>query len=133
QLAVRALRALREDIQDQLRSIDDLEIALLRDRGALRRRELAIEDEHVRVELHGAHDDVVELPFAEHEARIDALAELDHDVADLDAGRARELAELTGALVGAVRGSAIGFVRDVDQDRAPVLAADLTRALPPRE
>src|SRR5688572_16315602 len=71
QLAVVALRSLREDVQDQLRAIDDLQIARLRNRRGLRRRQIAIEDQHIRIELHRAHDDVFELAFAENELGID--------------------------------------------------------------
>ena len=100
ELAVRALGALREDVEDELRAVDDLEIALLGDRRGLRGREIAIEDEDLRVELHGADDDLVELALAEHELRVDALAHLEDGVDDLDARRVRELAELADALVG---------------------------------
>ena len=128
ELAVVALGALREDVENELRAIDDLEVALLRDRGGLRGRELAIEDEHVGVELHRANDHVVELALTEHELRIDAIAELDDGIRDLDAGSPRELAELGDALLGVIGGAALSALANMHEHGAAVLAPHGARA-----
>ena len=100
ELAVPALGALGEDVEDELRAVDDLEVGELRDGARLRGRELAVEDEHVRVELDRADDDLLELALAHDELRVDVVAHLDDASADLDARGARELAELAHALLG---------------------------------
>ena len=69
QLAVPALGALGEDVEDELRAVDDLEVGLLGDAAGLRGRELAVEDQHAGVELHGADDDLLELALAHDELR----------------------------------------------------------------
>src|SRR5882672_6309182 len=48
-------------VEDELGSVDDLEVALFGDRRRLRRRQLAIEDEHVGADLHRPDDHVFEL------------------------------------------------------------------------
>ena len=78
-------------------------------------------------------DHVVELALAEHELRIDAIAQLHDRVDHLDARRARELAQLAHALVGVAVGRASRLVADVDQDRAAVLGLDLARRALPGE
>ena len=59
QLGVAAARALGEDVQNQNRPIDDLEIGEGRDGVGLARRQIGIEDEHAGVVLHGAHEHVL--------------------------------------------------------------------------
>ena len=73
QLAVARLRALREDVEDELRAVDDLEVGRFGDRAHLRGRELAVEDDQVCAELQRADEQVVELALAEHGARVDGL------------------------------------------------------------
>jgi hypothetical protein len=94
---------------------------LLRDVRGLRRREVAIEDEQSARRARRAQHHLVELALAEHLPRVDALAELDHLIDDLDARRARELGELVQALLGELRGALLRLLRDVDEDRAAVL------------
>src|SRR5205814_2869710 len=94
QLAVRAPRTLREDVEDELRAIDDAQRGRLADVTGLRRGEIAIEDEQVSVEGHRAHEDLLQLAFTDERARIDLAPPLQDRVEDLDAGGARELAQL---------------------------------------
>ncbi len=61
------------------------------DRGGLRGAQVVIEDEHVRIELGRTQDDLVELSFADHAARIEPITGLDDPVDDNEPGRAREL------------------------------------------
>jgi hypothetical protein len=129
ELAVAALRPLGEDVQDQLRPIDHLQIGVLRDRARLRGRQVAIEDQGLGVELRGADQDVVELPSPHHQLRIDPLAKLEHRVDHLDAGGVRELAELSQAVLRRVVSAGDVLVSHVDEDRASVLGADLVRPI----
>ncbi len=134
QLAVSTLGALREDVENELRPVDDLQVGHLGDRARLRRRKLAIEDEDVGVELDGAHDDLFELALAHHEPGIDVRAHLDDRVRRLDPRRACELAELAHALLGLPeRLRPAGLVAHVHQDGAPVLGLDHARPRAPRE
>ncbi len=81
------------------------------------------------VELHGAQDDLLELALAHDELGVEALAQLDDAVGDLDAGGAGELAQLAHALLGLVNGAgALRLVADVDEDGAAVLGLDLAGA-----
>src|ERR1051326_799107 len=77
--------ALRGDIEDQLRTIDDLQVCRLRQRTHLRSRQLAIEDEHVSAELQGADDQFIEFAAPEDSARIDLRATLNNSILDHDA------------------------------------------------
>src|SRR5262249_14843364 len=65
QLAVRALRALREDVQDELRSVDDLQIRPRRNAARLRRAQLLVEDQRLCVEIDGAEDHLLQLAAAQ--------------------------------------------------------------------
>ncbi len=103
ELAVAGLGALRKNVEDELRPVDDLEIGVLHDRRDLRGREVSVENERRRVELHRADDDVVELALAHHELGIDAIAALDDDVDHLDSSGSRELFQLGEALVDVVQ------------------------------
>src|SRR6185369_3014984 len=76
------LCTLREDVEDQLRSIDDFQIRRFGQRPHLRRRQFAIEDEHVRAELECTDDEFVELATSEHCAWIDCLPSLNDRVLD---------------------------------------------------
>ena len=49
------LSTLGKNVQNQLRTIDDFQIGGLGDRAHLRRLQLAIKDDHIRAELHGAN------------------------------------------------------------------------------
>ena len=75
-LPLSRLCALYEDVQDQLRAIDDFEVRRLRKRAHLRRLQLAVEDQQVRAQLQCANQKLVELAAPEHRARIDRRAPL---------------------------------------------------------
>jgi hypothetical protein len=122
QTSVPAFRALGEDVQDQLSPVNDLKIAHSGNGRRLRRAQVVIENEHRRVEIAGAQDDVVQLSFADDKPRIEAIARLQHAVHDLDAGRARKLCELVEA-VGSI---AIATVY-TNQDRATVFGNNVTK------
>ena len=100
ELAVRAAGALREDIEDELRAIDDADRRRLRDVARLRRREVAVEDEQIDPERHRPHEDLLQLALADHRARIDLAPPLQDDVQDFHAGRARQLAQLGHRVLG---------------------------------
>ena len=128
-LPSRARRALREDVEDQLRAVDDAQIEPLRDVARLARRELAVEDHEVDVELEAADHELLQLPGADQRARIDLRAVLRDDVDDGDAGRARELAELVDRVLEVVAPPPAG---DRDEDRA-LVRADLVHGRRARE
>src|SRR5262249_61347349 len=71
-----SLRALSEDVQDQLRAVENFQVGGLVDGAHLRGREFAVEDDHVRAELQAADDDVVELALAGQRFRIERLPAL---------------------------------------------------------
>ena len=106
---------------------------MLGDRGGLRRREVAIDDQRLDVELGGADHHVVELALAEHEPRVDAIAKLEDAVGDGDAGGARELGELPQAVLRVGERARFALLADVHEDRAAVLRLDGARARLPRE
>src|SRR5690606_4315278 len=107
--------------QDELRPVDDLEIGLGRDAARLGRRELAVEDHRLRVEIDAAHHDFVELALPDHPTGIGAVAELDHGVYDLDPRRARQTLELGEPRARAGQGAGTALVTHVNEDGAAVL------------
>ncbi len=62
--------ALREDIQDDLRPVDDLHLREIRNGTNLGGRQLVIEDEQVGADLQGLDDHVGELSLAEEIPRV---------------------------------------------------------------
>ncbi len=94
QLTVAGRRALREDVEDQLAAIEDLELGLLGDRTSLGRREVAIEDQHVREALHAAKHDLLELALADQVTGVHLRAYLQDLVQDFYPGGAGELPQL---------------------------------------
>jgi len=60
-----ALRPAAENIQDQLRPIDDLELREIGDRCRLGRREILLEDEVLDAVLQGFNDDLFEFAAAQ--------------------------------------------------------------------
>ena len=112
QLAVPAGRVLGEDVEDEHRAVEDLELGEVADRARLAGREVLIEDHRVGAELHGAQEDLLELALADQELRVDRRAALNHDVEDIDPCGAAELAQL-----GDARVRVDDTHRDVDQER----------------
>jgi len=99
-LALARLRALREDIEDELRAVDHLQVGRFRQRAHLGRLQLAVEDDQVGAELHGAHEKLLELAASEHGAWIDLGAALNDAIEHGDVGRGRQLAQLGHGLFG---------------------------------
>ena len=100
---------LGEDVEDQLRAVEDLEVGGGGDVAQLARRQLAIEDEDVGAEVHGADDQLLELAPADAGAAVEARAALqsavDHDEAS-GVGQALELGQAAGGATGIVQGDA---------------------------
>ena len=94
QLAVAALRALREDVEDQHRAVDDLEVGEVGDRVRLHRRQVGIEDQHVGVELHRADQHLFELAAADQVLGIGVGPALLEDAHHAHAGGAAQLLQL---------------------------------------
>ena len=100
QLAVGALGALGEDVQNQLSAVEDLEARLLGDVAALRGAQVAVEDDDVRHELHRAQDELLELALAHQVARVRLTAHLEDGVEHLHPGGAREFPQLAQGGLG---------------------------------
>src|SRR5690606_10265745 len=94
QLALGALRALGEDVEDELGAVEHLQRGRGRDVARLGGGEVAVEDDHVRAELQAAQDDLLELAFAHQILGVELRSGLEDAVEHLDAGGARELLEL---------------------------------------
>lgn len=86
-LALARLRALRKNIEDQLRTIDYFQVRGVGNRSHLRRLQLPIENQCVSADLHGANKQFVQLPFTHHGSRIDSGASLNDFVNDCHARR----------------------------------------------
>jgi succinyl-diaminopimelate desuccinylase len=101
ELSLGADSVLGEDVEDQLRAIDDPRLERVLERSLLRRAELVVDDQNFCLRLAIRLLELVELPFANVRARVGKPSALD-DLADrLHAGRPRELLEL-GELVGTI-------------------------------
>ena len=81
-LALFRLRALREDVEYELRAIDHFQIGCFRQGSYLRSLELSIEDEHVGAELQRANNQFIEFAAAKHCAWIDLAAALNDSILD---------------------------------------------------
>ena len=114
ELAVAARGVLREDIEDQHRAIEDLELGRLGDRPRLPGRQIGIEDHDLGAELHRAQQDLVELAAPDEEFRITLGPALDEHVEHLDARGAAQLAELGDPRLGIGRATEL----DVNEQRA---------------
>jgi hypothetical protein len=90
---------LREDVEDEHCAVEDLELGEVTDRARLAGRQVLIEDHRVGAELHGAHQDLLQLAAPDQEARIRLRPALDDDVERVHAGGAAELAQLGDARV----------------------------------
>ncbi len=89
---------LGEDVEDQLRPVDDARRERVLERALLRRMKLVVDEQHLGVVISVGRLQLLELALADVPPRIGVRALLD-DLGDRrDAGRARELAEL-GELV----------------------------------
>ena len=117
-------RALREDVEDELRAVDDAEIDGIGDRSGLRRVKIAVEDDEADVVVHGLQHELVELSAPHDVAGIGDPPPLDDRVDDRHAGRASELTQLRH---GVVRID-LPPVRDVNEDGPFAVALDLAVA-----
>src|SRR5690606_29886893 len=112
-LALGALGVLREDVEDQRRAVDDLDVDGLLQGDQLAGRELAVADHRVGAER---LDDVLELADlagADEGARVGPNAALDEAVDDLGPGGLGQRGELGHGVLGLL-GGALG--PDADQD-----------------
>jgi hypothetical protein len=114
ELAFAARGVLREDVEDELRAVEHLEVGGLGDVAQLRGRELAIEDQHVRAEVHAADDQLLQLALADARAAVE-LIPLREDL--LGYPEARGLGE-AGELVEAAQRALAVSQGDADEDRA---------------
>ena len=101
-LALGAAGVLREDVEDQLRAIDDTCLQCVLERSLLRRRELLVHQEHVGTAARELRLELGELPLADERPRIRTIAVLDQLGYRVDARGAGELTELR-ELFSAVR------------------------------
>ncbi len=79
------------------RAFEDLELGEVGDRARLARGQVLIEDDRVGAQLHGAHQDLLQLAAPDQEAGIRLGAALHDHVERVDPGRAAELAQLRDA------------------------------------
>ena len=87
ELALGADRVLGEDVEDQLRPVDDARLRARSRAALLRRLELVVDDEHVRGRLAEGPLQLLELPLADVRARVRAAT---------GAGRARDGVDARG-------------------------------------
>src|SRR5690606_36281052 len=90
------LRATREDVEDERRSVDHLELERLLEVALLRRGEVAVDEDHVVVQLVEQLHDLLQLALADEGGRMRMTKLLDHRAHDLDVdrlGEARQLLE----------------------------------------
>ena len=81
-LALVRARAAREDVEDELRPVDDLDRGRLRDRARLRGREVLVDDDVIGLKARRADDQILEAAGAHQRARVELLAALDDPVDD---------------------------------------------------
>ena len=94
QLAFGASRVLREDVEDELRPIDDAGLQCVFERALLRRGQLVVDEEHLGLRLGVGALELTELALAHERPRIGMDALLDHLADGRNAGGSRELAQL---------------------------------------
>ena len=102
ELALGAAGVLREDVEDQLRPIDDARLQRVLERSLLRRRELLVDQEHVGAAARELRLELGELALADERPRVRAIAVLDQLGDRVDPRGAGELAKLC-ELFSAVR------------------------------
>ncbi len=119
ELAVPRRRALREDVEDQLRPIDHAQLHPLGEIARLGGRHVLVEDHEIDVALEAADHQIGELAGADHRARIDGGARLGDHVDDRDPGGPGELAQLGHVHL---EGRAVAAGGDRDEDRALAVA-----------
>ncbi len=101
ELSLGADGVLGEDVEDQLRAVDDPRLERVLERSLLRRAEFVVDDEHLGVRIPVRLLQLLELPLAHVGARVGQPPVLDYPCDRLDARRPRELLQF-GELVYAV-------------------------------
>ena len=110
---------LREDVEDQLRTVDDPGGERILERALLHRVELVVDEEHLRVVVCVRGLQLLELALAHITARVGARAALDRLRNRLHACGARELAQLAELALG------VGALRQHSEQQAALwLRAD---------
>src|SRR5262249_53885675 len=102
ELAFGASRVLREDVEDQLRAVDDASLQRILERALLRRGEFAVREQHLGVGVRVRTPQISELPLPDERAPVGTYALRDAPPHGRDARGARELPDL-GELRGRVR------------------------------
>ena len=100
ELALGADGVLGEDVEDQLRAVDDPRRERVLERPLLRRVELVVDDEHVGAAVGVQRLQLLELPLADVGLLIGPVALLDELLDRLDERRPRELAQLAELVLG---------------------------------
>ena len=113
-LSLPAVGALREDVEDHLGAVDHLQLGGIGDRADLGGGQFVVEDEQVRIHLHGADDEIREFSLADQEPRIHLGPTLDDGIEHLDACGAAEFPQLRDRLLAVGK----GFRFNADEDRA---------------
>jgi hypothetical protein len=120
QLGFAAAGMAREDVEDELGAVDDVEVEDLFQIARLRRRQRVVEDHEVGAVVAAKRPQLVDLALADERAHV-RFAALLHEVRDgLGTGRARQQLELGQMLVGALARAA--RQHHADQNGALLLA-----------
>ena len=114
ELALGARGVLGEDVEDQLRPVDDPRVERVLERPLLRRIELAVDEEHLRRSPCVLGLELLELALADIGARIGARSLLDELGDGLDESRPGELLQLGQLVVG------VGALRKECQHEPPL-------------
>ncbi len=101
ELSLGADGVLGEDVEDQLRAVDDPRLERVLERSLLRRAELVVDDEHLGARISVRLLQLLELPLAHVGAGVGQPPVLDYPCDRVDARRPRELLQF-GELVYAV-------------------------------
>ena len=94
ELALGADGVLGEDVEDELRPVDDASLERVLEQSLLRRLKLVVHDQHVRGRFAEGPLQLLELPLADVRPRVGPRSVLDDLVDGLDARRPGQLAEL---------------------------------------
>ena len=94
-LSLGAHGVLRKDVEDQLGAVDDPRLERILERALLRRAELVVDEQHLRVGVAVRLLQLLDLPLPHVRARVGHAPMLDDLAHWLDSGRARELLELS--------------------------------------
>ena len=100
ELALGADRVLGEDVEDQLRAVDDARRERVLERALLGRVELVVDDQHVGAAVGVERLQLLELALADVGLLVGPVALLDELVHRLDERRPRELAQLAQLVLG---------------------------------